>query len=102
MNALSPQASTLPTEYISVHPGFVASEPGFFLSLPGAVAELIAQSNHELEIQKQLTIMQKERDADAMQMARDEWCSKWCLPLGGLGGVVVGAILGGVVASLRK
>ncbi len=86
--------STLPAEYISVAPGYVASEPGFFLSIPGAIAELTLQSDHDLEIQKQLAIMIAERRADAKQMARDEWCAKYCLWIGATAGLVLGGFAG--------
>lgn len=92
--------STLPAEYMAVASGYVASEPGFFLSIPGAIAELTLQSDHDLEIQKQLAIMIAERRADAKQMARDEWCAKYCLWIGATAGLVLGGFAGFGVHAL--
>lgn len=86
------QPSSLPDEYMAVTPGYMVPEPGFYLTMAGAVNELTLQSNHELEIQKQLKIMQLERDTDAKQLSRDEWCSRWCLPLGVVGGLIAGIL----------
>jgi hypothetical protein len=94
------QPSSMPDEYISVQRGYVVPETGYYLTMHGAVSELVARSGHELEIQKQLEIMKAERDADAKQMARDVWCAKWCLPLSGVGGLILGWVSGFAFSKL--
>lgn len=68
--------------------------------MSGAKFELIEQSNHDLEIQKQLTIMRLERDSDAKQMKRDEWCAKYCLWIGAFGGLIWGGFVGFGIETL--
>ncbi len=68
--------------------------------MPNARAALTAQRMFELDLQSQLAAAKLERDVADKQLAKDEWLSRWGLPLGGTVGIVVGLIVG-VVAARR-
>lgn len=91
--------SSLPSEYILVKTGYVATEPGFFINIPGAVNELTMDAEKTIESEKQIKILTIERDSAVGKLESETFCSKYCLWFGLIGGLAIGALSGWSIES---
>jgi hypothetical protein len=90
----SQPASMSASGYELVSEGEPARADGLFLTIPSAREMLKAQRLRELDLQEQLAESNLQRDAADKQLALDQFCAKWCLPLGLIGGTILGGAFG--------
>lgn len=85
---ISPQASTLPAQFVSVAPGELTPDDGFFISTEGARALLLSQRMHDLDTQEAVETEKKLRESSDKRAAKSEFLASYGLPIGA-GGVLL-------------
>lgn len=98
VQAPASQPASMPGRFIVVDAGEVIYEQGIYAPVAVARSYLKAKSDYELGLQEDNAQMKAQRDADAKQLAKEDWLARWGLPTGGAVGLVVGVILGVVVS----
>ncbi len=80
--------------FVELTSGQPAPGDGYFGSESSVKEMLKAHSVHDLGMQEQLEHERLLRTADDKALATRDFCSKWCLPLGGIGGLILGVFVG--------
>jgi hypothetical protein len=80
--------------YELIEQGTPARADGLFLTIPAAHEMLKAQRMREIDLQEQLAESQAQQQADEKRLALDQFCAKWCLPLGIVAGLAIGGGFG--------
>jgi hypothetical protein len=87
--------------YELVSTGETVREDGLFVTIPNAREILKAQRFREFDLQEKLEEAKLQQEQDAKALKIDAFCSKWCFPLGLIGGFIGGGALGIWAASKK-
>lgn len=103
-NRIPPLAepSSYPTGDVElIHAGEAAREDGFYFTDANFRQAFKAMRFREIDLQEKLAEAQMQQEQDEKALKIDAFCSKWCFPLGIIGGFLGGGALGIWAASKK-
>lgn len=88
--------SSQPSEpgFVMIDSGMKVPADGFFISVPDTKVWLKNQRIKEINLEEQIAERTLERDNASKQIVKEEWVTRWGIPVTGVLGIVIGVAVG--------